>query len=177
MVFRRIRWPGRPEDSPQHFSRHSGEDGAGIQSLVGLTVYSYTPTGLALGSNPNNYGSGYTISPNPCLTQPGSTFHVVLAAITVTFATNVVSYITRTFTVADPGVGNTQVYYVTIYDPGYVGDAGGTCTAYCETNQSKVGIPGYTYCGSIYVTHTGGGAIIVTLGGWPVSQAFLVNGV
>jgi hypothetical protein len=73
------------------------------------------------------------------------------------------------------GAGTSQVYYVTVYDPGYVGDSQGLRPAYCETNQSKVGVVGYTFMGSIYVTHAGG-AVTVTCGGWPAPQKFLVNG-
>lgn len=78
-------------------------------------------------------------------------------------------------TIALVGGGNTQVYHVTIYDPGFVGDAQGACPAYCETSQDKVGVPGYAYMGSIYVTHAGGD-VLLTCGGWPQQQTYLVNG-
>jgi hypothetical protein len=75
-----------------------------------------------------------------------------------------------------PPAAGAVPYYVTIYDPGFVGDSQGNRPAYCETSQAKVGQAGYTYMGTIYVTHTGGAEVLVTCGGWPQQQTYLVNG-
>jgi hypothetical protein len=79
---------------------------------------------------------------------------------------------------ANDGPGQTQVYYVTIADPARVGDTGDetNLTAYCEASAAKVGGTGYTYCGSIIITHGASGANLVSRGGWPISDEYFVNG-
>ena len=143
--------------------------GGGAQNPADVTPYSYTVLEPSTGGSPSQGGqwSNYSISPNPCLSQPVSTFDVVMAQVTGQFPGVVVNYNGRTFTVADPGPGNTQVYYVTVADPNLTGDtgAGTTLTAYCETTDEKVGMPGFAFMGSINVSHAGG-SVVVTPGGW-----------
>ncbi len=60
-------------------------------------------------------------------------------------------------------MGLTQQYWVTILDPGQVGDTGGgtTLSAFADTNQTRWNTAGYIRIGTIVVTHlgttTGGG--------------------
>lgn len=147
--------------------------GGGIQALNDVTDYTYTPTG---GVNVNPNANNYTNDPAADLSQTNATT-LAMASTEVTFPSNKVKYNARTFTISDPG-GTPQVYFVTIHDPGYVGDIGtGTDkTAYCETTQAKVGVPGYTYMGSILAVHAPPTGNIVTIGGWPPDPTFLVNG-
>jgi len=67
------------------------------------------------------------------------------------------NYNARSFSVADPGVGNTQQYWVTVYDPGQIGDTGSGTTlgAYCDSNQTNWNTAGYIRIGTIVVTHPG----------------------
>lgn len=148
--------------------------GAGLQSLSGLTAYSFTPAGTVGSVNPNNVN--YTQTPADALSQVSAT-QIDMAAVTVDFPGGPVKYNARTFTIPDPG-GTPIVYYVTIADPGYVGDVGSspTLTAFCENTQAKVGQPRFTYIGSIQAQHSGFASDVVTPGGWPPQQIFLING-
>lgn len=147
--------------------------GGGMQDLADVTAYPYTPTG---GVNVNPNANNYTNDPAVSLSQPNAT-HIAMAQVAVTFPSNAVNYNARSFVISDPG-GTPQVYFVTIHDPAYVGDIGtGTDkTAYCETTQAKVGLPGYTYMGSIVAVHAPPTGNIETPGGWPPDPTFLVNG-
>jgi hypothetical protein len=147
----------------------------GQQSLASVTDYTFTPAGtVGSGSTAQNYLE-YTISPAEPLSQPNSTT-IDMAQFSANFATNSANYNARVFTIPDPGAGNTVVYYVTIFDPAYVGDTGsGTnLSAFCETSSAKVGKQGYTFAGSILAVHGGGG--LATPGGIPVQDIVLING-
>jgi len=113
---------------------------------------------------------------NAALSNPTAT-SIDMAQVTVQFPSNSVTYNARTFTIPDPTVPTT--YYVTITDPGYVGDAPGqtNLTAICQTSDALVGVPGNTYIGSI-VAEPGGGGTITTPGGSSGDSEFvlLVNG-
>ena len=160
---------------------------AQVQSLADCTAYAYTPNGAA-GSASGNPAS-YTVTPtnptssgsppvvdNAALSNPTAT-SIDMAQVTVQFPSNAVTYNARTFTIPDPAVPTT--YYVTITDPGYVGDAPGqtNLTAICQTSDALVGVPGNTYIGSI-VAEPGGGGTITTPGGSSGDSEFvlLVNG-
>jgi hypothetical protein len=145
------------------------------QDLADCVAYPFTiPDYLSPSSN------NYTNNPAASLLQPQGVYEIDMLPVDVTFTNPAVTvhYNARTFTVPDPGAGLTQVYYITIADPAYAGDVGSspTLTAYCETTPAKAGVTGYTYMGSIYVSHVGGGLVITTIGGWPAGQAFLING-
>jgi hypothetical protein len=146
----------------------------GQQSLADVSPYTYTPTGtVGSGQTSQNY-LNYTLTPASPLSQPNST-HIAMAQCVAKFSTNSANYNARSFVIPDPG-GTPTTYYVTVYDPGYVGDTGSgtTLTAYCETSDAKVGKEGYTYIGSVIAVTGGGGS--VTPGGWPLQQLFLING-
>ena len=97
-----------------------------------------------------------------------------MSAVTTAFGGNTVAYDARTFTIATPSAPTT--YYVTIADPGYIGDNGSAnLTATCQTSDALTGVPGNTYIGSIVALAAGGGSIIGK-GGWPQGSTFLVNG-
>jgi hypothetical protein len=86
------------------------------------------------------------------------------------------------FVVTDPGAGNSQLYYVTIYDPNRTGEVAGTpsLTAYCDVTPQAVflGQTGYIFIGTITITHDGIGVIVTSGGSQNISQAqgFYVNG-
>lgn len=128
-----------------------------------VLVYTFTPGTLGVTSD-------YTQSPSTALSQPAvgidDYFVINMLQVTETFPSNPVNYNARSFPVPDPG-GSPTTYYITIADPGMLGDTGTLTdrTAYCEVTASKVGVTGYTYIGSITVTHTGG--VTGTPGGWP----------
>ena len=149
--------------------------GGGLQTLADAAPYTYTPTGLPGGSASLSQLT-YTLTPASPLTQTNATT-LALAQNSAKFQSNMVNYNARTFTIADPGVGNTQIYYVTIADPNYVGDTGALTdrTAYCETTNAKVGVPGYSFMGSIYAAHTGFAGVLVTPGGWPPAQVVTIG--
>jgi hypothetical protein len=126
-----------------------------------VTDYPYAVTGVAAaiaGTAPQTY----IITPSNPLSQGASSFNVVMAQCTATFSPTgvVTNYNTRTFAVADPGAGNTQQYWVTVQDPGHIGDTGGatTLSAFCDNNQTKWNTAGYIRIGTIIVTHPGGGS-------------------
>lgn len=97
--------------------------------------------------------NNYTISPTYPLSEVSPT-DIHMVDVTATFSsTKRTFYNARDFTVADPGPGNTQVYYVTIYDPTFIGEVPGTVslTGFCETDPAvaHVGQLGYINMGSI----------------------------
>ncbi|MCU1273766.1 MAG: hypothetical protein JWO48_1197 [Bryobacterales bacterium] len=133
------------------------------ESLATVSPYTYTVTGVAAAVGGGTVGGGtggYSISPANPLSQAAVTYTVAMAQCAATFSPSgvVTNYNARSFSVSDPGVGNTQQYWVTIYDPGQVGDTGSgtTLSAYCDTNQTKWNTVGYIRIGTIVVTHTGG---------------------
>jgi len=130
--------------------------GSNEQTLADATDYPFAVTGVAAALG----GSGsYTISPANPLSQAASTYSVVMAQSTATFTPSGVqtNYNARTFSVSDPGAGNSQQYWVTVYDPGQIGDtgAGTTLSAFCDANQTKWNTAGYIRIGTIVVTHPG----------------------
>jgi len=137
---------------------------AGAQDPASLTVYSYTPAGVAQGSNPNNFN--YTIT-GGALTQPAPTT-IHMAQATANFPSNTANYNARDFTIAAPT--NPTTYYVTIYDPSSLGDTGTmtNLTAQCQTSNALVGAAGYVYIGSI-VAISGGGGTTTGGGGQPAA--------
>lgn len=153
------------------FAAYNNQQGA-LAATTGLTVYSYSPTGIAQPANPA--ATDYANTPPNDLTNPTSTT-IHMGQVSVAFPQNTVNYNARTFTITAPSVPTT--YYVTIADPNYLGDTGaGTgLTATCSTSQALCGVIGNTYIGSIVALPAGGGTI-VTPGGWPAPQLFLVNG-
>jgi hypothetical protein len=148
--------------------------GGNMQALADATAYSYTPTGCpAQIQNPNN---NYVNTPAVILSQPSNT-QVDMAQVSVQFPSNAVNYNARTFTIPDPG-GTPAVWYVTIYDPGQIGDTGTqtNLTAFIEATTAKVGVPGYTYMGFIQATDPiTDPRNVAGPGGWPVPQSFLVT--
>lgn len=134
--------------------------GGELQSLGDVVAYPYTP--ITQGLSPD-----YVQAPALALSQAVSTFVVAMVQVSEAFPGNPANYNARTFTVPDPG-GTPTYYYVTILDPGQLGDTDGgtTCPSFCETSTERAGIPGYTYIGAILVTHAGG-ATTVLPGGWP----------
>jgi len=153
------------------FAAYNNLQGA-LQSTSGLTAYNYTPTGIAQTTNIGN--NNYSQIPGDALTNPTSTT-IHMAQVSTFFPGNVVNYNARTFTIPAPSVPTT--YYVTIADPTYIGDTGATAnlTATCQTSQALCGAVGNTYIGSILAI-PGGSGTVVTPGGWPPGNVFLVNG-
>jgi hypothetical protein len=145
--------------------------GNGLQGQSEATAYPYTPLGTAAAANPNS--QNYTQTPPAALSNPSPT-EIAMSAVTTAFGGNTVAYDARTFTIATPSAPTT--YYVTIADPGYIGDNGSAnLTATCQTSDALTGVPGNTYIGSIVALAAGGGSIIGK-GGWPQGSTFLVNG-
>ena len=148
--------------------------GGGLQSLADIPAYGYTIQGTSQGSNPNT--SNYTVNPAEDLTNPTATT-IDMGQCTVTFPSNAVNYNARTFTIPAPSAP--IWYYVTVYDPGYVGDPDSTTdlAAQCQTDDSLVGAAGYTFIGAIIALPGGGGTTTIG-GGQPTGggELFLVNG-
>lgn len=146
--------------------------GGGVQSLSDATAYDYTPTGS--GNSANLNALTYTQTPASALTNPTPT-SIVMAAVTEAYPSNTASYQGRSFTISAPGTPTT--YYVTVHDPGYVGDAGSASplTSYCETSQAKIGLTGYVFIGAIQALPAGGGSNVIP-GGYPLPAGFLING-
>ena len=136
----------------------------GLQSQADIPAYGYTFSGLSQQNNPNTYN--YSVTPADCLSNPNATT-IDIAQTTVQFPSNAVNYNARALTITAPSVP-TQ-YFVTIYDPGYLGDPDSTTdlTAQASTDQSLIGTFGYTYMGSI-ICLPGGGGTTVTPGGLPL---------
>ena len=113
----------------------------------------------------------YTVSPPYPLSQT-STTNLALARTVASFTSGLrTQYEPRpTLTIADPGSGNTQIYYVTIYDPTFSGEAIGTIslTSFVATTPSAahVGEHGYINMGSIVAA----GAGATTSNGQPAGQ-------
>lgn len=127
------------------------------------TDYTYTPNGCpAQNQNPN--ANSYTII-GGALTQPTPT-DIHMAQATAQFPSNSVNYNPRDFAIPAPSVPTT--YYVTIYDPGFIGDTGALTDrpSFAELTQAKVGAPGYIYIGSIVALPAGGG-VMTGPGGQP----------
>jgi len=146
--------------------------GGGVQSLSDATAYPYTPVGT--GNSANLNALSYAQTPASALTNPTPTT-IHMAAVAEVFPSNTANYQARTFTISAPGSPTT--YYVTVLDPGYVGDAGSVAplTAYCETSQAKIGQPGYVFIGAIQALPASGGSNVIP-GGWPVPSGWLING-
>lgn len=144
------------------------------QEIIGRSqdrsVYSstYLPSssgGLGSGApgppvQPPTNNNNYTINPTNPLSSPNSTT-IDLAAFIATFTSGLrLQYAARVITVADPGAGNQQTYYVTIVDTSFVGDNSttvptlsylvGTTPASVNLGQS-----GYINCGSVVVLGAG----------------------
>ncbi len=145
--------------------------GTAAQSLSGLTAYSYTPTGLASGAVNSQQ---YTLQPNPAtITQTTPTLIQVSDFIAI-FPLNPVQYNPHNFTIPAPSVPTW--YYITIADPGQVGDnpvSTSTLVHTCQTSNALVGVPGNTYVGAILALPAGG-ATEVLPGGWTTPQSFQV---
>lgn len=146
--------------------------GGGLQDPSTVTIYTYTPTGVALGSSASNLT--YTQTPLQSLTQPTSTT-IHMATTTTTFPSNQAVYNARTFTISAPSVATW--YYVTVKDTAFIGDTGSTTnlTATCQTSSALVGVVGNTFIGAILALPAGG-ATTISAGGYPPQQLFTVNG-
>ncbi len=141
------------------------------QSLADAVAYTYTPTGGSGSTNPN--GQSYSLTPALALSQPTPTT-IDMAQVAVAFATNQANYNARSFTIPTPTAPTW--YYVTIADPGYVGDSGAqtNLTATCQTSSALVGVAGNIYMGAILAIPAGGGTRSVA-GGWPAPQTTQVG--
>jgi len=136
-------------------------------SLSGAADYIYTPRGLAEQSDPNVVN--YSQNPPFVLSYDLGTHEIVVDALTEEFPTNTAAYAGRrsgTITITKP-------IYVTIQDPNYAGDPDGTLPTQYIDQQTFCGKPGYVYVGSISPFNND---FLVTPGGWPPPQLFLVNG-
>lgn len=144
--------------------------GANTQSLSDVSPYTFTPTGQVGFLQPN-----YTISPQPTVFQGQSggwsgvdansstwtnTGNIYFPPVTATFTNGKsVKYAARDsglaiFTVGGGG----EVAWVTIYDPGLVGDFTGTAlTAYADLNQTRWNSPGYIRIGTVTSKALSGG--------------------
>ena len=113
----------------------------------------------------------YTISPLQPLSSPNPTT-IDLAAFTAAFQDGLrTSYAARTFTVPDPGAGQTAIYYVTVADPNFTGDQPpGTPSLAAFDNISAaaafVGQYGYIYAGAVLVV----GTLSPIVPGGPIGQ-------
>jgi hypothetical protein len=146
--------------------------GVSTLSLGAATAYTYTPSGgPASPSSPN--ATNYTQSPTIALAQPTAT-SITSVVTSEAFATSTLVYNPRTFTIPAPTVPTW--YYVTVADPGYVGDTGGlpTLAATCASSNSLVGVSGNVYLGAILAI-PGGGATRMLSGGWPAPATFQVG--
>ncbi len=161
---------------------------SGNSTLSAATPYSYTFAG-----NPNTSGGGtggsggggnvsYTISPtNPLSQTATTTIHMV--NVTATFSPSGLQtfYVARNFTIAAPSSPIT--YYVTVFDPTFVGDTGNsaTLTSFISATQAgaHVGQPGYIYMGNIIANPAGTGGGSGGGGTNPAAGSFFVeiNGV
>lgn len=151
--------------------------GNNLQDQSAATAYSYAPNGCASQmQNPNN--SQYSIT-GGALTQPTPTT-IAMAQAMAQFPSNSANYNARTFTIPTPTAPT--AYYVTIADPGQIGDTGSATnlTATAQTSDALVGAPGNVYIGSIVALPAGGGTATGP-GGLPLSSSeplsigFIVN--
>lgn len=133
--------------------------GTNQQDPSTVTPVSYTVTGVAASQSGGGTYSNYSISPAQPLSQAASTYVVQMAQSTATFTPSGVktNYNARSFSVSDPGAGNTQQYWVTVQDPALVGDTGSgtTLSAFCDSNQTRWNTAGFIRIGTIVVTHAG----------------------
>jgi hypothetical protein len=146
--------------------------GNAIEGQSDVSPYTFTPTGIPGGGIAQN--QQYTQTPAVALSQPSGT-QISMAAVLTQFQTNAVTYNARNFTIANPSAPT--AYYVTIADPGQVGDTGsGTnLTATCQTSNALVGVPGNTFIGFIIAVPGGGSGAIAGPGGWPEPQGAIVT--
>ena len=148
--------------------------GNGLQSLADVPPYPFTPTGVG---QTNSQSPSYTVTPQTpgsSISNPSAT-NITMPAVVASIGGNTVSYNARSFTIPAPTVPTT--YYITIADPGYVGDSGSSTNLVptVSTTPALVGVPGNIYIGSVVALPAGGGTT-VSPGGYPPQQLFLVNG-
>lgn len=151
-----------------------GSTSPGTGGGVPPTIPTPTPAGLT-----------YTVSPQFALSEASPT-EVDMVQLTVTWSDGRITvYSARAggsgFAVVDPGAGNSQLYYVTIYDPNRTGDpASPSLTGYCTIDPAAafLGQTGYVFIGTIKITHDGVGVVVTSGGSGNVAQAqgFYVNG-
>ncbi len=122
------------------------------QSLADVTSVTYTPNGASVPSQ------SYSISPqNPLSQGTGSGVNtIIVAPFTANFSTGTVSYLGATISIATPT--SPTDYWVTIADPGQIGEGGGnpTLTYTANTTATPATAPGNTFAGKITVLPTGG---------------------
>jgi hypothetical protein len=122
--------------------------------------------------NPTSANNNYAISPAAPLSQTDATTIALATTKLTRTGYAAITYNARTFTIADPGLGNTQLYFVTIYDPAFTGDTGALTdlTAIIDTTEAgaHVNEAGYIFLGSVLATHTGAGTETVAPGGGEV---------
>jgi hypothetical protein len=114
--------------------------------------------------------TNYANTPAISLSQPDAT-HIALADVSVAFANSTVTYTARSIPISDPGSSPTW-YYVTIADPDYTGDPSPALAVFVELTTAKVGVAGYTYMGTIQVTHAAGASATPLPGGWPAPTEY-----
>ena len=104
-----------------------------VQSLAAATPYSYTITGCpSSGQNPNS--NNYTVA-GGALTQPCATpTEIDMAQATVTFPSNTAIYNARKFTIPTPTAPT--IYYVTIFDPAFLGDTNSATPTFSDNFSS-----------------------------------------
>lgn len=137
-----------------------------VYSTVNLAGSS---SGLGSGTTtppPKILNNNYTLNPAVPLSSPNSTTvrmsgdSIGALGVTATFTSGLRTFYNNdNLTVTDPGAGNTQIYYVTVYDPTFIGEVQGsvTLTRFCETTAAAahVGELGYINMGSIVVAGAG----------------------
>jgi hypothetical protein len=130
--------------------------GGGQQALADCTAYTYTPSGCAGGSsNPNV--NNYRVTGGALAQSCSTPTQVTMAQATVTFPSNSANYNARSFTIPTPTAPTT--YYITILDPGYLGDTGALTNllSFIDPTPVKVGQPGYIYMGAVTAVPAGCG--------------------
>jgi hypothetical protein len=135
---------------------------SGVYSVPAVVTQPGGTTPVVLPPTPptNPARDNYTVTPSYPLTQT-STTNLALAATTAQFDSGLrTQYNARpTLAIADPGSGLTQIYYVTIYDPEFLGEVPGTnsLTVFVETTPgaAHVGETGYINMGSIVAAGSG----------------------
>jgi putative tail protein len=148
---------------------------AGAQALSAVAAYPYTPIGVAV----SQQSPDYTIVPQIPLSQL-SAGHIAMAQVTAQFSNNTANYNPRSWSILPiegAGPDFTFWYYVTIFDPGYLGDTGAQTNlpSYVETSTAKVGVPGYTYMGAILMDYYTADDATPLPGGWPTPQGIVVG--
>jgi len=166
---------GRSQDTSVYSALYLPSSSGGVGSSTG---------GSAVPPPPPTPVS-YTISPSIALSQASAT-EVDMVQGTATWSDGrTTTYAARSggsgLTVADPGAGNTQLYYVTIFDPNRVGELPGTpsLTAFIDVTPQAVflGDARYVFIGTITVTHDTLGVVVTSGGSQNINQAqgFYVN--